>query len=211
MNFLANPILWNKISPNLVLKAAAFHWLLQIWGLGLQLERVLTVGSSPVPLLVSSPRSSCSPPSSKAEVRARVASGFTPGPQLKGQKPTVPDSELRNQEWPSHVWDTQESLIKFYQFYDHCSLLPFWELLCRGYCQSDMKVKVLVTQSYPTFCDPMDCSLPGSSVHGILQARILEWGAISYSRESFRPRDQTEVSHIASRFFTIWATRESPI
>ena len=49
-------------------------------------------------------------------------------------------------------------------------------------------------QSCPTPCDPMDCSLPGSSVHGILQARILEWVATSYSRGSFWPRDRTRVS-----------------
>ena len=54
----------------------------------------------------------------------------------------------------------------------------------------------------------MDCSLPGSSVHGILQARILEWVAISFSRGSSRPRARTQVSHIAGRFFTIRATRE---
>ena len=49
--------------------------------------------------------------------------------------------------------------------------------------------KVLVAQSCPTLCDPMDCSPPGSSVHGILQARILEWGAISFSRGSSQPRE----------------------
>ena len=48
-----------------------------------------------------------------------------------------------------------------------------------------------VTQSCLTLCDPMDCSLPGSSVHGILQAKILEWVAIPYSRGSSQPRDQT--------------------
>ena len=48
-----------------------------------------------------------------------------------------------------------------------------------------------VAQSRPTLCDPIDCSLPGSSVHGILQARILEWVAISFSRGSFRLRDGT--------------------
>ena len=52
-----------------------------------------------------------------------------------------------------------------------------------------LKVKVLVTQLYLTLCDPMDCSPPGSSVHGILQARILQWVAISFSRESSQPRD----------------------
>ena len=54
-------------------------------------------------------------------------------------------------------------------------------------------------------CDPMDCNLPGSSVHGILQARILEWVVISFSRGSSRPRNGTRVSCIASWFFTDWA------
>ena len=58
-----------------------------------------------------------------------------------------------------------------------------------------------VAQSYPTLCDPMDCSPPGSSVCGILQARILEWVAISSSRGSSQRRDQTCVSCIAGRFF----------
>ena len=62
-----------------------------------------------------------------------------------------------------------------------------------------MKSESEVTQSCPTLCDPMDCSLPGSSLHGILQARILEWVAISFSRGSSRPRDQTWVSRILGR------------
>ena len=56
-----------------------------------------------------------------------------------------------------------------------------------------------IAQSCPTLCDPVDCSPPGSSVHGILQARILEWVAISFSRGSSQPRDQTHVSRIAGR------------
>ena len=64
---------------------------------------------------------------------------------------------------------------------------------------SETVVVVSVTQSCPTLCDPMDCSLPGSSVHGILQARIIEWVAASSSRESSQPRDQTWVSCIATR------------
>ena len=55
----------------------------------------------------------------------------------------------------------------------------------------------------------MDHSLPHSSVHGILQARILEWVAITFSRGSSRPRDQARVSHIAGIFFTNWVTREA--
>ena len=64
-----------------------------------------------------------------------------------------------------------------------------------------------VPQSCLTLCDPMDCSLPGSS-YGIFQARILEWVAISFSRGSSPPRDQTQVSCIVGRCFTVWATRE---
>ena len=60
----------------------------------------------------------------------------------------------------------------------------------------------------PTLCDPMDCSPPGSSVHGILQARILEWGAISSSRGSSRPRNRTQISCMAGKFFAIRATRQ---
>ena len=61
----------------------------------------------------------------------------------------------------------------------------------------------------PTLCAPMDCSLPGSSIHGIFQALILEWVAFSFSRGSSWPRDWTQVSRIASRFFPFWATRGS--
>ena len=71
------------------------------------------------------------------------------------------------------------------------------------------KVKVLVTQCCLTFCDPMDCSPPGSSIHGIPQARILEWVAVPFSRGSSLLRNWTQVSLIVGRFFTIWATRES--
>ena len=66
-----------------------------------------------------------------------------------------------------------------------------------------------VAQSCPTLCDPVDCSPPDSSIHGILQARILEWVAIFFSRESSQPRDRTQVSHIAGRRFNLWATREA--
>ena len=65
------------------------------------------------------------------------------------------------------------------------------------------KVKVTVTQLCPILCNPMDYT-----VHGILQARILEWVAFPISRGSSQPRNQTQVSHIAGGFFTSWATRE---
>ena len=75
-----------------------------------------------------------------------------------------------------------------------------------------MKMKVLVVQLCLTLCDPMDCSPFRSSVQGILQVRILEWVAISFSNGSSQPRDQSCVSWspaLAGRYFTIWATWET--
>ena len=69
-----------------------------------------------------------------------------------------------------------------------------------------MKVKTKVDQSCPTLCDPIDYT-----VHGILQARILQWVAFPFSSGSSQPRDQTQVSHISGRFFTNWAMREAII
>ena len=79
---------------------------------------------------------------------------------------------------------------------------------CVSFC-----CKVIVAQLSLTLCDSMDHSLPDSSVHGILQARILEWVAIPSSRGPSQLRDWTHISRvscIADRFFTIWATRDSP-
>ena len=72
------------------------------------------------------------------------------------------------------------------------------------------KVKMLVAQSCPTLCNPVDCSPPGSSVHGIHQARVLGWVAVPFSRGSFWIRGQTQVSCSAYRLFTIWTIREIP-
>ena len=66
-----------------------------------------------------------------------------------------------------------------------------------GSLLNGLKGKVKVTLFCPTLCDPMDYRVPG-----ILQARILEWVAFPFSRRSSQPRDQTQVSHIADRFFT---------
>ena len=66
-----------------------------------------------------------------------------------------------------------------------------------------------VAQLCLTFSDPMNCSLPGSSVHGILQARLLEWVAVPFSRRSSQPRNKTGVSCIAGEFFTSGAIREA--
>ena len=88
----------------------------------------------------------------------------------------------------------------------------FW--LCQNVAcnhHQSNKSESKVTQSCPNFCDPMDCSLPGSFIHEIFQARVLEWVAISFSRGSSWPRDRTQVSHIAGRCFTFWASREGNV
>ena len=84
--------------------------------------------------------------------------------------------------------------MEFFMLYVACECLK-WK----------NEVKVLVAHSCL-----MNCSLPGSSVHGILQAVVLEWFANSSSRGSSQPRDWTQVSRAVGRFFTVWATREAP-
>ena len=74
------------------------------------------------------------------------------------------------------------------------------------FCDYTFSLCVLFTQSCVILCDPMDCSPPGSSVRGILQAKILEWVAIPFSRGCNQPRDGTQVYCNAGRFSTIWAT-----
>ena len=92
-------------------------------------------------------------------------------------------------------------------FFSLCALVP---QPLTGNLEAEMVVAmrasigvVMHDQSSPTLCNPRDCSPPGSSVHGIFQARILEWVTISYSRGSAQPRDQTQVSCVAGGFFTI--------
>ena len=75
--------------------------------------------------------------------------------------------------------------------------------------KNSKSVCVLITQSCTTLSKSKDCSPPGSSVHGILQARILEWVSMPFSRGSSQPRDWTQVSHIADRFFTMWAIQNT--
>ena len=90
---------------------------------------------------------------------------------------------------------------------------PLWMTLIICLCEKNrvhsQKIESEVAQSCPTLCDPMYCSLPGSSIHGIFQARILDCVAISFSRGSSWPRDQIRVSHTADRLFTIWAIRKT--
>ena len=93
-------------------------------------------------------------------------------------------------------WDITSYLLE--------QLSSFLKSFYWGIAESESEV----TQKCPTLCDPVDCSLPSSSVHGILQARILEWVVISFSRGSSRPRDRTWVSRTGGRRFNLWATRE---
>ena len=108
-------------------------------------------------------------------------------------------------------WDSLQGLSKAKIVTWHfinikiCSLICFYFYLFL-FTESE-SVKVLVTQSCLTLCNPW--SPPGSSVHGILHTRMLEWVAIPFSRGSSQPGDWTWVSCIAGRFFTVWTTREA--
>ena len=109
--------------------------------------------------------------------------------------------------WAQFVSSTQVSNKEVNQDYLLILSLKFQLFLPRD----DMCAQSL--QLYLSLCHPMYCSPPGSSVHGILRARILEWVARPSSRGSPPPRDWTYVScisHIADRFFTYWATWEAP-
>ena len=121
--------------------------------------------------------------------------------------------------WKWKIWEATTSLVytEVLWFSLQCKwILPHPLLISETYhlAPTQMQLELWnhakesdVAQSCPTRRDPMDCSLPGSSVHGIFQARVLEWGAISFSRGSSRPRDRTQASLIVDRCFTAWATR----
>ena len=89
-----------------------------------------------------------------------------------------------------------------------CTPLSNWTLGLVPY-SLDFLHLFLITPWCPTLCNPMDFSPSGSSIHGLLQGRILEWVAIPFSRGSIQPRDGTWVSRIAGRFFIVGATREA--
>ena len=104
---------------------------------------------------------------------------------------------------PHSVWCDQEVFSFLMDLY----IQKKWNSTYTSYLteiqfKMDLKYK-------PTLCDPVDCSLPGSSIYGILQARVLEWVAISCYRGFSQLRDRTLVSCIAGRHFTLWATREA--
>ena len=100
------------------------------------------------------------------------------------------------------------SVVILYLIYLHASHIKHWAVLSVSWrC---MLLCVCVhAQLCPTLCDPLDCSPPDSSVHEIFQARIPEWVAISFSRGSFQPRDQTLISCTSRWILYHWATREA--
>ena len=113
----------------------------------------------------------------------------------------------------SHVWMWELDYKESWAAKNWCS----WTVVLEKTLESPLDCKEIqsvhpkgseVTQSCPTLCNPMECSLPGSSFHGFFQAIVLEWIAISFSRGSSQARDRTRVSHIVDRCFTVWATRE---
>ena len=107
-------------------------------------------------------------------------------------------------------WLTRARLGMVQEHRGHTWFLRVREAWVWSRCMGALKVCVLVIQSCLTLCDPMGCHLPGSSeVHGILQARILKWVVIPFSRASSWPRDQTQVFCTADGFFTICVTREA--
>ena len=97
------------------------------------------------------------------------------------------------------LWVVNKGYIRLWKV-----VVLVWDISYRKSTQNFRKVKVKVSQSCPTRCDPMD-----DTVHGALQARILEWVACPFSRRSSQPRDQTQISCIAGRFFTNCGIREA--
>ena len=102
-------------------------------------------------------------------------------------------------------WASQETDAEMDVGGEEISFFLFFSLLTNSY------MYVLVAQSCPTLCNTVNCSLPGFSVHGVSQARILKWVAIPFSRGSSWPGDWTWVSHTVGRLFTIWATWEDQL
>ena len=111
---------------------------------------------------------------------------------------------VRNRD-KGHSEEKEKYSVMVSNFPTYARLVNYKTIAVNAIFESESEV----AQSCLTLCNPMDCSPPGSSLHGILQARLLEWVAISFSRVSSQPRDRTQVSRIAGRRFNLWATREA--
>ena len=111
------------------------------------------------------------------------------------------------QQSDSDVCGYRHRYMFFFRFFHH---VGHYRVLSRIPCTIQwVLLKPLVAQSCPTLCNPMDCSLPDSSVHEKFQARILAWVAIPFFKGSSWPRDWTQVSHTVVSFFTVWAITEA--
>ena len=139
--------------------------------------------------------------------------------------PLIPNSwyqaqiQIAAEEWITaqslKMWGCKGDAKYILCFPNSCYPEPFLPSSCSTLSwaskATDMFCACLVSQLCLTLCSRMDCSPPGSSVHGILQATRLKWVAMPSSRGSSQHRDRTQVSHIADGFFTIWATREAVV
>ena len=106
----------------------------------------------------------------------------------------VGEVKLGQEEWDyGHLWEKG-------------AIFTAWKIIYSPKGKVKVKVKMKSPSHVRLFATPWTSSLPGSSLHGILQARVLEWVAISFSRGSSQPRDRTWVSHIPGRRFNLWAT-----
>ena len=131
--------------------------------------------------------------SSRASSQSRDQTCDSMSPALEGSFLTIYICQLDMTEATQHIYIDRQIQIQ---------ISIIFAIYLKLTQHSKSTICRLVSKSYLTFCDPMDYSHPGSSIHGILQARIPEWLAISYSRESCQPRDQIRVPCIAGRFFT---------
>ena len=143
--------------------------------------------------------------------------------QVSPRSPSFKTSTIKIKHWLVFELESEAldhsailtvSLVNVEQIFSlkHSNLVYFiWVFLIAFPFKWSMEVEeeVLVAQSCPTLCNPMDCSPPASSVHGILQAKILQWVAILFSRGSSQTRDRTWVSCTAGRFFIVWGTGEA--
>ena len=116
--------------------------------------------------------------------------GDLPDPGIEPRSPTL-EADALTSEPPGKPNETETGLYRTV------------ESELSGSLNTSLNYMYLVSQSCLTLCDPMDCSLRGFSIHGILKARIPEWFTISFSRGSSRPRDRTQVSCIAGRHFNL--------
>ena len=122
---------------------------------------------------------------------------------------------IENQDDFSVYWKRGNLVESPYQWElrDHAFILQprrLWYEKIQGWIKGLYLPGCLVAKLCLTFCDPVDWRLPGSSVHGIFQARILEWVAISSSRGSCQPRNQTCIVCVGRLILYHWATREAP-